>query len=59
MQSDKTKTTEPLFPDLTADHDLYWASLIASLISVLIHSYDHVTFYTCQFGACLGQDLQI
>ena len=56
------------YPNRTASQYQYWAPQIASLISVLIQSYDHVTFYTCQYkckswprraslNASLGQDL--
>ena len=57
-----------LYPDLKPSQYQYWARQIASLISVLTQSYDHVTFYNCQYkckswprraslNASLGQDL--
>ena len=33
------------YPDLTPIQFQYWTSLVTSLISLLIQSYDHVTFY--------------
>ena len=42
-------TEKKAIPDGTASQDQYWARQIASLLSVLIQSYGHVTFYTCQY----------
>ena len=40
-------------PDWTASQYQYWARQIASIISVLIQSLDHVTFYTLQYNCKL------
>ena len=66
----KLYSTFQIIPDWTASQDQYWARQIASLISVLIQSYDHVTFYTCQskckswprrasLNASLGLDVHV
>ena len=46
--------TKNTLPDLTPSQFQYWTSLNPSLISLLIQSYDHVTFYTCQYKCKSG-----
>ena len=59
-----------VYPYRTASQHQYWARQIANLLSVLIQSYDHITFYNCQYkckswprraslNASLGRDVQV
>ena len=48
-----------MYTDLMTSQFQNWPRLIKSLILALIQSYDHVTFYTFQPFARLGQDLQV